>query len=72
VSRGPRTFRQRDVTAALKAAAAAGLPVAGVTISPQGEIEIVIGKPRAQDSADNERQNEWDELYDDDPTAARQ
>jgi hypothetical protein len=53
------TFRQRDVTAALKAAVAAGLPVRSVKINAEGSIEVVIGRSPAQDfSAD---QNEWDD-----------
>lgn len=53
------TFRQRDVTAALKAAVAAGVAVRGVRISVEGNIEVVIGCVAAQDfSAD---QNEWDD-----------
>jgi hypothetical protein len=60
--RSPCTFRQRDVTAALKATAAAGMPVHGVKISAEGVIEIVIGLPVDHDSAAD--RNEWDDLLD--------
>ena len=54
------TFRQRDVTAALKAAVAAGMPVRGVRISAEGNIEVVIGNPPAQNFSIADK-NEWDE-----------
>jgi hypothetical protein len=41
VSRGPQTFRQRDLAAALRACAAGGREVARVEISKDGKIVVV-------------------------------
>jgi hypothetical protein len=54
MSRGPSTFRQRDVQRLVKAATAAGLKVSGVRVSAQGEITVVTGESTVQDS------NPWD------------
>jgi hypothetical protein len=45
MSRGPQTFRQRDVTRAIKAVAAAGVDIARIEIDPFGKIVIVASKP---------------------------
>jgi hypothetical protein len=58
MARGTCTFRQRDVTAAVKAVVAAGCKVKRVEIS-DGKIIMVIGEPeKPTDAADN--LNEWD------------
>jgi hypothetical protein len=58
--RAPSAFRQQDVTRAVKAVKGAGLPVAAIKISPQGEIQVVVGEPRGQDSV--MESNEWDQV----------
>lgn len=45
MARGPCTFRQQDVTRAVKATVAAGVEVARVEIETTGKIIIVTAKP---------------------------
>lgn len=45
MSRRPCVFRQRDVTRAVKAVAAAGVAVAKVEVDKDGKIIVVVGKP---------------------------
>ena len=61
MTRRPSSFRQRDLTRAVKAVISAGLRVAGVKVSAQGDIEVVTADERTQDSA-AQGGNEWDRL----------
>ena len=58
-ARGPCTFRQQDVTRALKATAAAGLEVQRIEIDKTGKIVIVTGKPAG---VPNSKSDDWDEV----------
>jgi hypothetical protein len=61
MTRRPSAFRQRDLTRAVKAVIAAGLHVAGVKVSAQGDIEVVTGEEKTQVPPTQEG-NEWDRL----------
>jgi hypothetical protein len=45
MSRGPNSFRQRDLTRAIRGAQAAGVEVARVEIEKDERIILVLGKP---------------------------
>jgi hypothetical protein len=59
MARGPSIFKQRDVTAAVKAMRAAGCDVARVEIGKDGKIVVVAGKPETSNAAADDI-NEWD------------
>ena len=48
MARAPSAFRQRDVTAALRAAVAAGMEVSGYEIDKDGKIIVHTGKSGEQ------------------------
>ena len=60
MSRGQQTFKQRDVTKALKATVNAGIAVGRVEIDKNGKIVRVTTRP--DDAANGEKpgNNEWD------------
>ena len=62
MSRGPRTFRQRDVTKAVKAVVAAGVHVARVEVDKTGKIIVVTGKPNENDRPADDGVSEWDRI----------
>jgi hypothetical protein len=58
MSRGAQTFKQGDVTKALKGAVNAGLSVKRVEIDRNGKIIVITGD-RAQSALSG---NEWDDV----------
>jgi hypothetical protein len=67
MSRGPYTFRERDLTRAIRAAAKAGVPFSGVKVDRDGSIVILIGTPSSPAPANDNHTvapaaNEWDEV----------
>lgn len=61
MSRGACTFRQRDVTAAVKAVAAAGVAIARVEVDKDGKIVIIAGGPNGA-IEESGGKNEWDSI----------
>jgi hypothetical protein len=60
MARGPCTFRQQDVTRALRATVAAGIEVQRIEIDKYGKIIVVAGKPPKSSLDDGDQRNEWD------------
>jgi hypothetical protein len=60
MSRGPLTFKQTDLTRAVKAVVAAGVGVSRVEIK-DGTIILVPGKPTETDRQGATEPNEWDD-----------
>ncbi|WP_141701226.1 hypothetical protein [Methyloceanibacter methanicus] len=60
MARGRCTFRQQDVTRALRATVAAGIDVQRIEIDKDGKIVVVTGRPREE--AEESGENEWDRL----------
>jgi hypothetical protein len=60
MSRGQQTFKQRDLTKALKAAVKAGIAIERFEIDKNGKIIIVTAKAKDAVNGDNPEKNEWD------------
>jgi hypothetical protein len=58
--RQPSTFRQSDLTRAVKGMRAAGVEVARAEIGKDGKIVVVAGKPSDTPREDGDGRNEWD------------
>jgi hypothetical protein len=56
MTRAPATFRQQDVTRAIRAAIAAGVDIARIEVAKDGTIVIVT----AADTEPKGEANEWD------------
>ena len=61
MSRGQQTFRQSDLTKAIKATVKAGIAVERVEIDKGGKIVVVTAKAGNADGRKSE-QNEWNEV----------
>jgi hypothetical protein len=57
MARAASTFRQQDVTKAIKAATAAGVNIARIEIDPTGKIVIILA---AGADTEHVEQNSWD------------
>jgi hypothetical protein len=62
MSRAPSTFRQQDVTKAVKAVAAAGVHIARVEIDKAGKIVIIAKEPSEKPRESATEVNEWDRI----------
>jgi hypothetical protein len=60
MTRAPSTFRQQDVTRAVKAVAAAGVDIARVEIDKAGKITIIAATSTKPE--EGKRANEWDAI----------
>jgi hypothetical protein len=59
MGRRPCTFKQSDVTKAVRAVVAAGVEVARVEVDKDGRIVVVAGKPAPDESRGD---SEWDRI----------
>lgn len=72
MARAPCTFRQHDVTRALRATVAAGIEVQRIEIDKEGKIVVIAGKVPETPRASDDKRNEWDEANDTPSTRIRE
>jgi hypothetical protein len=70
MARGSCTFRQHDVTRALRATVAAGIEVQRVEIDKDGKIIVVTGQ-LTETHHEVDQRNEWDRAHDSNSVAVR-
>ena len=70
MARGPCTFRERDVTRAIRGVEAAGKKIRKVEVDKDGKVVIVIAQDDDDAAVDSEK-NEWDAEYGADQTKVR-
>ena len=68
--RAPCTFRERDLTRAIRAVEAAGQKIRKIEVDRDGNLVIVIAQEDDDAAVDSER-NEWDAEYGADQTKVR-
>ena len=62
MSRAPSNFRQQDVTRAINAAKASGLPIARVEIDAKtAKITVFVGEPNLEAPTPANAPNPWEE-----------
>jgi ATP-dependent exoDNAse (exonuclease V) alpha subunit len=59
MSRGPCTFKQSDITKAVKAVVAAGVQVERVEVDKDGKISVVTAKPTESATASGNELDRW-------------
>jgi hypothetical protein len=62
MARRPASFRQSDLTRAVRGVRAAGVEVSEVLINSVGAIEIRTGKATDEKLEDDDNSNPWDTL----------
>jgi hypothetical protein len=62
MSRGPQTFKQRDVAAAIRAVVAAGREVERIEIHRDGSIIVILTNGKEHRVENSVWGDEWDDL----------